>query len=323
MATALWTRRLVLAAACTAALAAQAAYPEKPIKIIVPGVAGGSPDVLTRLIGNELSKKLGQPVVIDNKGGAGGNIGIQALVSSAPDGYTLAYGNNATLTTNEFLFSKLPYNPQTLVPIGGIGTTSSFLLVNNEVSVKTVAELVAYGKKAERPLQYGSGGIGTTSHLGAELFKTKVGLQSAEHIPYKGSPQAMSDLIAGSLQFYFENIVTAAPQVQAGKVRALAVTSKERSPQLPDLPTMEEAGVQGFVMNAWGGLIAPPGTPREVVMKLNTALNDVLKTPEVIAQLDKMAFKPLGGTPEAFKALADSERAQWGAVVKASGAKVD
>ncbi len=318
-----WTRRWAMAAACTVAFAAQAAYPDKPIKIIVPGVAGGSPDVLTRLIGNELSKKLGQPVVIDNKGGAGGNIGIQALVSAAPDGYTLAYGNNATLTTNEFLFSRLPYNPQTLVLVGGIATTSSFLLVNNNVPAKTVAELVAYGKKADKPLQYGSGGIGTTSHLGAELFKTKMGLQSAEHIPYKGSPQAMGDLMAGSLQFYFENIVTAAPQVQAGKVRALAVTSKERSPQFSDLPTMQEAGVPGFVMNAWGGLVAPPGTPRDVVMTLNTALNDVLKTPEIIAQLDRMAFKPLGGPPEAFKALADSERAQWGAVVKASGAKVD
>lgn len=318
-----WKRLWVMAAACAAAFAAQAAYPDKPIKIIVPGVAGGSPDVLTRLIGNELSKKLGQPVVIDNKGGAGGNIGIQALVSAAPDGYTLAYGNNATLTTNEFLFSRLPYNPQTLVLVGGIATTSSFLLVNNNVPAKTVAELVAYGKKADKPLQYGSGGIGTTSHLGAELFKTKMGLQSAEHIPYKGSPQAMADLMAGSLQFYFENIVTAAPQVQAGKVRALAVTSKERSPQFPDLPTMQEAGVPGFVMNAWGGLVAPPGTPRDVVMALNTALNDVLKTPEIIAQLDRMAFKPLGGPPEAFKTLADSERAQWGAVVKASGAKVD
>lgn len=318
-----WTRRWVMAAACAAAFAAQAAYPDKPIKVIVPGVAGGSPDVLTRLIGNELSKKLGQPVVIDNKGGAGGNIGIQALVSAAPDGYTLAYGNNATLTTNEFLFSRLPYNPQTLVLVGGIATTSSFLLVNNNVPAKTVAELVAYGKKADKPLQYGSGGIGTTSHLGAELFKTKMGLQSAEHIPYKGSPQAMGDLMAGSLQFYFENIVTAAPQVQAGKVRALAVTSKERSPQFPDLPTMQEAGVPGFVMNAWGGLVAPPGTPRDVVMALNTALNDVLKTPEIIAQLDRMAFKPLGGPPEVFKTLADSERAQWGSVVKASGAKVD
>ena len=319
----MWTRRLLMAAACTSALAAQAAFPDKPLKIVVPGVAGGSPDVLTRLIGNALSKKLGQPVVIDNKGGAGGNIGMQALVSAAPDGYTLAYGNNATLTTNEFLFSKLPYNPQTLVPVGAIATTSSFLLVNNTVPAKTVAELVAYGKKADKPLQYGSGGIGTTSHLGAELFKTKVGLESAEHIPYKGSPQAMSDLIAGSLQFYFENIVTAAPQVQAGKVRALAVTSKERTPLFPDLPTMEEAGVPGFVMNAWGGLVAPPGTPRDVVMKLNTALNEVLKDDEVVQQMAKMAFKPLAGTPEAFKALADSERAQWGAVVKASGAKVD
>lgn len=323
MAAALFSRRLLMAAAGLLACTAHAAYPEKPIKIIVPSVAGSSPDVLTRLIGNALSQQLGQPVVIENRGGAGGNIGMQALVSAAPDGYTLGYGNNATLTTNAFLFRKLPYDPHSLVPVGGMATTSSFLLVSNQAPVTTVEELVTYVKSAGNLVQYGSGGIGTTSHLGAELFKTRMGLESAQHIPYKGSPQALNDLVGGNLHYYFENIVTAAPQLQAGKVRALAVTSAKRNVQYPDLPTMQEAGVEGFVMNAWGGLLLPPGAPRDVVMHLNTALNQVLKTPTIRVQLEKMAYTPLAGMPEDFKALVDSERAHWGAVVKASGAKVD
>lgn len=323
MAAALFSRRSLMVAAGLLACSAHAAYPDKPIKIIVPSVAGSSPDVLVRLVGNALSLQLGKPVVIENKGGAGGNIGMQALANAAPDGYTLGYGNNATLTTNEFLFSRLPYDPRSLVPVGGIATTSSFLLVNNLVPATSVTELVTYINSSDAPVHYGSGGIGTTSHLGAEWFKTKMGLQSAVHVPYKGSPQALDDLVGGTLQFYFENIVTAAPQLQAGKVRALAVTSAERSPQYPDIPTMQEAGVQGFVMNAWGGLLVPPGTPQKVLTRLNTALNQVLQMPEIRAQLEKMAYIPLAGAPEDFGALADSERAQWGAVVKASGAKVE
>ncbi|MDR2328659.1 MAG: tripartite tricarboxylate transporter substrate binding protein [Comamonas sp.] len=318
-----FSRRLAIAAFCSLACAAFAAYPDRPLKIIVPSVAGSSPDVLTRLIANGLSLQLGKPVVIENRGGAGGNIGMQALMAAAPDGYTLGYGNNATLTTNEFLFSKLPYDPRALVAVGGMATTSSFLLVNMQMPVTTLEELVTYVRSAGKPVQYGSGGIGTTSHLGAELFKTRMGLESAQHIPYKGSPQALNDLVGGSLHYYFENIVTAAPQLQAGKVRALAVTSAQRDVQYPHIPTMQEAGVPGFVMNAWGGLLVPPGTPREVVVHLNTALNQVLKTPEIRAQLEKMAYTPLPGTPEDFQALADSERARWGEVVKASGAKVD
>jgi len=318
-----FSRRLAIAAFCSLACAAFAAYPDRPLKIIVPSVAGSSPDVLTRLIANGLSLQLGKPVVIENRGGAGGNIGMQALMAAAADGYTLGYGNNATLTTNEFLFSKLPYDPRALVAVGGMATTSSFLLVNMQMPVTTLEELVTYVRSAGKPVQYGSGGIGTTSHLGAELFKARMGLESAQHIPYKGSPQALNDLVGGSLHYYFENIVTAAPQLQAGKVRALAVTSAQRDVQYPHIPTMQEAGVPGFVMNAWGGLLVPPGTPREVVVHLNTALNQVLKTPEIRAQLEKMAYTPLPGTPEDFQALADSERARWGEVVKASGAKVD
>jgi len=318
-----FSRRLAIAAFCSLACAAFAAYPDRPLKIIVPSVAGSSPDVLTRLIANGLSLQLGKPVVIENRGGAGGNIGMQALMAAAADGYTLGYGNNATLTTNEFLFSKLPYDPRALVAVGGMATTSSFLLVNMQMPVTTLEELVTYVRSAGKPVQYGSGGIGTTSHLGAELFKARMGLESAQHIPYKGSPQALNDLVGGSLHYYFENIVTAAPQLQAGKVRALAVTSAQRDVQYPHIPTMQEAGVPGFVMNAWGGLLVPPGTPREVVVHLNTALNQVLKTPEIRAQLEKMGYTPLPGTPEDFQALADSERARWGEVVKASGAKVD
>lgn len=323
MAAAQFSRRWLMAAAGLLACTAHAAYPDKPIKIIVPSVAGSSPDVLVRLVGHALSLRLGKPVVIENRGGAGGNIGMQALASSAPDGYTLGYGNNATLTTNEFLFSKLPYDPRSLLPVGGIATTSSFLLVHPEVPVHSVEELVTYIRSADAAMHYGSGGIGTTSHLGAELFTTRMGLSSAVHVPYQGSPQALNDLVAGSLQFYFENIVTAAPHLKAGKLRALAVTSARRSSQYPDIPTMQEAGVQGFVMNAWGGLLLPPGTPRDLLMQLNSALNQVLQLPDIQAQLAKMAYIPLAGTPEDFKALADAERAHWGAVVKASGARVE
>lgn len=323
MAAAQFSRRWLMAAAGLLACTAHAAYPDKPIKIIVPSVAGSSPDVLVRLVGHALSLQLGKPVMIENRGGAGGNIGMQALASSAPDGYTLGYGNNATLTTNEFLFSKLPYDPRSLLPVGGIATTSSFLLVHPEVPVHSLEELVTYIRSADAAMHYGSGGIGTTSHLGAELFKTRMGLSSAVHVPYKGSPQALNDLVAGSLQFYFENIVTAAPHLKAGKLRALAVTSARRSSQYPDIPTMQEAGVQGFVMNAWGGLLLPPGTPRDLLMQLNSALNQVLQLPDIQAQLAKMAYIPLAGTPEDFKALADAERAHWGAVVKASGARVE
>ncbi len=323
MAAAQFSRRWLMAAAGLLACTAHAAYPDKPIKIIVPSVAGSSPDVLVRLVGHALSLRLGKPVVIENRGGAGGNIGMQALASSAPDGYTLGYGNNATLTTNEFLFSKLPYDPRSLLPVGGIATTSSFLLVHPEVPVHSVEELVTYIRSADATMHYGSGGIGTTSHLGAELFKTRMGLSSAVHVPYKGSPEALIDLVAGSLQFYFEIIVTAAPHLKAGKLRALAVTSARRSSQYPDIPTMQEAGVQGFVMNAWGGLLLPPGTPRDLLVQLNSALNEVLQSPDIQAQLAKMAYIPLAGTPEDFKALADAERAHWGAVVKASGARVE
>lgn len=323
MAAAPFSRRWLIAAAGLLACSAHSAYPDKPIKIIVPSVAGSSPDVLVRLVGHALALQLGKPVVIENRGGAGGNIGMQALMAAAPDGYTLGYGNNATLTTNEFLFSKLPYDPRSLLPVGGIATTSSFLLVNPEVPVHSVEELVTYIRSSDAPVHYGSGGIGTTSHLGAELFKTRMGLSSAVHVPYKGSPQALNDLVSGRLQFYFENIVTAAPQLKAGKVRALAVTSAQRSPQYPEIPTMQEAGVQGFVMNAWGGLLVPPGTARDVLMRLNTALNQGLRSPDIQAQLEKMAYIPLAGTPEDFKALADSERVHWGAVVKASGARVE
>lgn len=317
------SRRVFFGTLLLVSAAVQAAYPDKPIKIIVPAFPGSPPDALSRVIGNGLAKQLGQAVVVENKGGAGGNIGTQALTHAPADGYTLAYANNQTMATNEFLFNKLPYDPQTLTPVIGLASTSAMLLVGNDVPVKTVQELITYVKTTKQPVQYGSGGTGSSSHLGAELFKTKEGLQAATHIPYKGAAPAMTDLIAGNIHYLFDNIVTSAPQVQSGKVRALAVTSAERSPLFPQLPTMQEAGVKGFVMNAWGGIVTPPGTPRDVVMKLNTALNAVLKDPVVVDQLERMAFKPLGGTPEDFRKLTDSERVIWGAVVKQSGARVE
>ena len=318
-----FARSALVAASVLTALAAHAEYPDRPIKILVPSFPGSPPDLLTRVTGQALAKQLGQAVVVENKGGAGGNIGMAALVAAPADGYTLSYVTNGIMTTNEALFSKLTYDPRKLAPVGGIATTSSFLLVSNDVPAKTVGELVNHVKHSGKEVQYGSGGPGSTSHLGAELFKTKEGLEKAIHIPYKGQAPAMQDLIAGRLHYLFDNIVTSAPQVTSGRVRPIAVTSKERSPLFPDVPTLKESSVNGFVMNAWGGLVAPEGTPEAVISKVNKALNEALKDPAVIEQLSKMAFIPLGGSPADFKKLADEDRGVWLEVARQSGARVE
>ena len=316
--------RVVLAAASLlAASTVMAAWPERPVKIIVPAAAGSSPDILARLFGNELGKKLNQPVVIDNRPGAAGNIGMQALATAPADGYTLAYGNNATLTTNEFLFSKLPYEPAKLEPIIILVRTPSVLVVNATSPAKNVMDLVALSKQAGgKPFSFGSGGSGTSGHLAAEMLKTITGMQG-QHIPYKGAPQAMNDLMGGSIEFLFDNMASAMPNVTSGKLRALAVTTKERSKIYPDIPTMQEAGIKDFEMTAWGSFVAPPGTPQDVVLRINKELNDVLKDPRVLKQLEQLTFMPIGGTPADLSELIRTERVKWGEVVRQSGAKLD
>ena len=319
------TAAAVLAASLSpAAHAAEGDYPNRPITIVVPHAPGGPVDGVARMFAEKLKGELGQSVVVENRAGASSMIGAAHVARAVPDGYTL-YINASLHSINPLLYKdSIKYDAvKDFTPISLLAQGALAFLVNSSVKATTPQAFAKEIQSSAEKISFGTGGFGAADHLASAYFLHEIGRTDIPIVLYKGGAPALQDLMGGAVQAKMDSLLTAVPLVKAGKVRALAVTSKERSPQFPDLPTMEEAGVPGFVMNAWGGLIAPPGTPREVVVKLNTALNEVLKTPEVIAQLERMAFKPLGGSPEAFKALADSERAQWGAVVKASGAKVD
>lgn len=316
-------RRLVVSSVLALCFsAAQAAWPDKPIKVIVPSAAGGSPDAVMRLVGAELSKRLGQTIIIDNRPGAAGNIGMQGVQTSPPDGYTIGYGNNATLATNEFLFSKLPYEPAKLELIINLTRTASLLVVNKDVPANNMQEFLKYLKANQGKVSFASAGNGTSGHIGAELFKSMTGTD-ALHVPYKGAPQAVNDVIAGQVQFMFDNFASMGPHVASGRVRALAVTSKERSPAFPNVPTLNESGVKGFEMYAWSGLVAPPGTPQEIITRLNKELNEVLKDKNVRHQLEQLGSTPMGGSVDDLRKLVAAERVKWGEVVRKSGAKVD
>lgn len=302
--------------------AALAAWPDKPVRLIVPTAPGGAPDIVARLFGDALSRRLGQPVVVENRPGAGGNIGMQALIAAPADGYTIAYGNNATLSTNRFLYSKPPYDPDKLVPIVGLVTTFNILAVNPSLPVRSTQELVAYARANPDKLSMGSAGNGTTSHLGGELFKVMANL-SITHVPYKGSTPALQDLVGNNVQLMFDNVPSIGPYVTSHKVRALAVTSSKRSPHFPDLPTMAEAGLKGYELTAWAGLVAAPGIPAEAIDRLNREVNTIIRDPAFRAQLDKLSFDPLGGSARDFQALIASETVKFGELVRKSGAKID
>ncbi|SOY47265.1 conserved exported hypothetical protein [Cupriavidus taiwanensis] len=312
----------IFGALLLAPAAAQAAWPEKPVRLIVPTAPGGAPDIVARLFGDALSKRLGQAVIVENRPGAGGNIGMQALLAAPADGYTIGYGNNATLSTNRFLYSKLPYDPDKLVPIVGLVTTVNILAVNPSLPVKTTQELVAYARANPGKLSMGSAGNGTTSHLGGELFKVMASLNIA-HVPYKGSTPALQDLVGNNVQLMFDNVPSIGPYVVSNRVRALAVTSSKRSPQFPDLPTMAEAGLKGYELTAWAGLVAAPGTPAEAIERLNREVNAIIKDPAFRAHLDKLSFDPLGGTARDFQQLIATETVKFGELVRKSGARVD
>jgi len=302
---------------------AQAAWPDRPVRLIVPSAAGGSPDILCRYLASELAKRLGQPVVVENRPGAAGNIGIQAVARSEPDGYTVGYGNIATLAINRALFADLPYNVERdLIPVVAATTTSNLLVVNRDLPVKNVAELIAYAKAHPGKLTMASAGNGTTSHLGGELFKTSEKIDVL-HVPYRGSPQAIQDVIGGSVQLMFDNLPSILPSVNAGSVRALAVTATTRSPLSPAVPTMQEAGVAGYEMQAWGGFVLPAGTPQPVVQRLNQEFNTMLADDAVKKKLGELAFETIGGSQEDFRALIDRETRKWAVVVKESGARID
>jgi len=303
--------------------AAFAAWPDKPLRLIVPSAAGGSPDVICRLLGAELAKALGQAVVIDNKPGASGNIGMQEIVRAAPDGFTLGYGNVGTLAINSSLFDHLPYKPYTqLMPVALLGSVQNALIVRNNLPVANVKELIALAKAKPGRLTLGSAGNGTTGHLGGELFKS-MSDTFIVHVPYRGSPQAINDLIGGQLDLMFDNLSSIGPHIRQGRVKALAVSGARRSPAFPELPTVAEAGLPGYEMSAWGGIVAPAGTPRDIVLRLNSEINRIMTSPALAERWAGLAFEPASGAPDKLFELAQREQPKWASVVKRSGAKVD
>jgi tripartite-type tricarboxylate transporter receptor subunit TctC len=318
-------RALAAIALWTAAAAACAqAWPTKPIRLIAPYAAGGPIDISARLIAPKLQEALGQPVIVENRPGAGGNIGADFVAKSAPDGYTLVIGAIATHAINPWLFANLPYDPlRDFRHVALIVQVPNVLVVNNELPVKSVGDLIALAKDRPGKLDFASGSTGSTGHLAGEMFKLMTGTYMV-HIPYKGAAPAVADLMAGRVHLIFDNLASALPNVKAGKVRALAVTTRQRSGFLPELPTLDEAGLKGFDMTTWWGVMAPGKTPQAVVERLNAEVFRALESPDVRQRLRAMGSEiPAVRTPEAFTAFVASELKTYGDLVKRSGAKPD
>jgi tripartite-type tricarboxylate transporter receptor subunit TctC len=305
------------------ALSSAQTYPTKPIRLVVPFPPGGATDILARDVAQKLTEAWGQSVIVDNRPGAGGNIGSELVAKSAPDGYTLEMGTVGTHAINASLYAKMPYDHvKDFTPVILVAGVPNVLVVTPSLPVNSVAELIAYAKANPGKLNFASSGNGTSIHLSGELFKVMAGVQMT-HIPYKGSAPALQDLIAGQVQLMFDNLPPSLPQIKAGKLRALAVTSLARAPALPDVPTLAESGLPGFEASSWFGILAPAGTPAPIVAKLNAEVAKWLATPEAKEKLLKQGANPAGGTPEDFAKHIAAETAKWAKVVKDSGAKID
>lgn len=299
-----------------------ASYPSRPITIVVGFAPGGPTDIIARLVANHLSKALGKPVVVENKPGGGSNIATEQVVRAAPDGYTLLVETIAN-ATNMSVYKKLNYDTQKdLVHIVQFMASPSVLVVNPNVPAKTLQELLALAKSQPGKLNYASTGVGGSPHLAGEMLKYRAGID-AVHIPYKGAGPALNDLLAGNVSMGFMTSLGLVPHVQAGKLRALAAASPKRIPELPDVPTMAEAGLPDFHVLSWNGLAAPAGTPKPIIDKLNREVNKILGMPEVRKQLQSLGGDPIGGTPEEFASFVDKEIRQWGAVVKSANFSLD
>ena len=318
----LWLRRIAALVLCCPCLVMAQSFPNKPIKVLVPFPAGGTVDFFARTLAPKLSEALGQTVLVENRPGAGGNIATEVVAKATPDGYTLLMGSEI-VAINTSLYSKLNYDPlKDLAPIVLVGTVPNILIINPSVPANNVKELIALGKNKSANLSYASTGQGTSTHLSTELFKNMTGME-AVHVPYKGGPPAIADLLGGQVNMMFINMPTGIAHVRSGKVKILAVSSKKRVAQLPDVPTVEEAGVKGFVTYAWSGLFAPAGTPREVVTRLNNEVVKILKMPAIREQLAGQGAEAVGDTPEEFGLFMRNEVAQWAHMVRTSGARVD
>ena len=299
-------------------------YPTRPITLIVPYSAGGGNDVLARIVAEKMSKSLGQQIVIENKGGAGGSIATRQVAKATPDGYTLGASGTGTHAIDPTLYPNVGYDPRKdFAPIGLIATSALVVLVNNDVPAKSIQELIALARKEPGRLTYASPGVGSGIHLGAELFATMAGIKLT-HVPYKGSSPALTDLIGGHVAIYFSSLPPALGLIKEGKVRALAVTGPKRSALLPDLPTVAEAApLPGYEAVLHYGIVAPAGTPRPVVEKLNAAMRAALAEPDVRDRIVADGAEPLPGSPEDYAADIDREEKKWSEVVRRAGAKVE
>jgi tripartite-type tricarboxylate transporter receptor subunit TctC len=323
-------KRLVVALAhalaiglVTTGTALAQAYPAKPVRLIIPFPPGGSADTIARLLAQEMSKSLGQPVVAENRPGAGGNIGVDGVAKSPPDGYTIGLAAAGALVINQHLMGKLPYDPvKDLAPVSKLADIPIVVAVANATPAGSVQELITAAKAKPGALSFGSAGNGTAMHLSGELFKQMAGVDMT-HVPYKGSAPAVTDLVSGQLPVAFVDLASALPQIRAGKVKGLAVASSKRTITAPDLPTIAEAGVPGYDAVGWFGLVAPAGTPPDVVAKLNAETVRIMALPEVRDRALATGAEPATGTPDEFVAFIAAEIPKWERVVKASGAKAN
>jgi tripartite-type tricarboxylate transporter receptor subunit TctC len=324
-----WKRTRATLLACLAlwsvatATQAQEDYPNKPVKLIVPFAAGGSTDVVARILADKLSVEYKQPFVVENRAGAGGNIGADVVAKAPADGYTLLMGTTGVLAINNYLYKNMSYDAaKDLTPVSYTSLITNILVVPTDVPAKSVAELVALAKAKPGSLSFASSGAGSSTHLSGELFKAMAGIDIL-HIPYRGSSQALTDVVAGQVTMLFDNAPSSIGFVQQGKLRALAVTSTKRMPSLPDVPTVDEAGVKGYESLSWSGIVAPAATPRAVITKLNRSIDRILKTDEVKQKLAGLGVDPVGGPPEAFARHIRVESEKWGKLIKSANITIN
>jgi tripartite-type tricarboxylate transporter receptor subunit TctC len=317
--------RIILAALALgfAAPAMAQSYPDRPIRLIAPFPAGGLADVLARAVGDEMSKTLGQPVIVENRTGAGGNTGADAVAKATPDGYTLLMSSAGILTANPFLYSKMPFDVETaFIPVSNVAEMSMVLVVNPKVEAKTLREFVALAKAQPGKLNFGSPGIGTTGHLGLAMFMHAADVKIT-HVPYRGAAPAITDLLAGQIDGVVDNPPTVIAHIQSGALRPLAVAAKTRMALLPEVPTAAEAGVANYEASSWFGIAAPAGTPPAIVDRLHKAIAAAVRTPLMQERFSKSGARLVGDTPAEFSAQIRAERAKWGEIIKAANIKAE
>ena len=299
------------------------AYPDKPVRIVVPYVAGGNLDVTARLFAEGLAAELGQPFFVENRPGANGNTGTAQVARTPPDGYTLAMVSVGTMAINPAMYRNMTFDPEKdLAPISIISTAPMALVANNAMPFRTMAELVAYARANPGKLNFGSGGVGTLAHLSAEMLRARTGIDIV-HVPYKGASLALNDAMAGTIQVVFDTLNTSAPLIKDGRLRGIAVTSAKRSAAFPNLPTIGEGGVNDYVAETWAGLVAPAGTPRETIMRLQTAIAKIAAREQTQSRLAATGSEAVAGTPEQFVTTLRADRARWAEIVRISGARAE